>query len=78
MTADLIGRDHRVDRLLSFFSSRPNWNYPPPPPHTQAPPPLVPGEGGGVGVPVSDELTDTCGTLGINVLSSLSIFSNFL
>jgi hypothetical protein len=26
--------DHRVDRVLSFFSSRPNWD--PQPPHPQA------------------------------------------
>jgi hypothetical protein len=42
----------RVDRVLSFFSSRPNWD--PPPPHALASaypcvtlPPLVPGGGGG-------------------------------
>jgi hypothetical protein len=32
---------HRVDKVLSFFSSRPNWEPPPPLKHTQAhvPPP---------------------------------------
>ncbi len=27
--------DHRVDRVLGFFSSRPNWFGHPPPPHPQ-------------------------------------------
>jgi hypothetical protein len=40
------GLDHRVDRVLGFFSSRPNWN--PPLPHPQAsvfPPLWFRGEG---------------------------------
>jgi hypothetical protein len=58
---------HRVDRVLSFLSSRPNWASPPP--HTQAsvyPSPLVPRGGGqtrlrerGWGSPNSNEGTDT-------------------
>ena len=51
--------------VLSFLSSRPNWD-PPPPPHPQAsvtPPPLVPGGTYSLareGVdPNSDEGTDT-------------------
>ncbi len=38
---------HRVDRVLGFFSSRPNWD--PPLPHTQKsvyPPPFGSGGGG--------------------------------
>jgi hypothetical protein len=53
-------QDQKVDRVLSFFSSRPNWN--PPPPHPQAsvsPAPLVPGgthshAGGGVPIWTAD------------------------
>ncbi len=55
-----------VDRVLSFFSSRPNWDSPTPSPGGECPPPpLVPGEGDtltageGVGGPNSDEETDT-------------------
>ncbi len=53
------GDDHRVDRVLSFFSSRRSWDY-------TNPPPLVGGGGGtralageGMGGPNSDEGTDT-------------------
>jgi hypothetical protein len=60
--------ERRVDRVPGFLSSRQNWV--PPPPHLQAsvvPPPPPPfGSGGthsiagaGVGVPNSDEGTDT-------------------
>ncbi len=39
---------HRVDRVLDFFSSRPNWDSPTPSPAGECvPPPLVPLEGGG-------------------------------
>jgi hypothetical protein len=62
---------HKVDRVLGFFSSRPNWDPPPPaPPHPQESvtiplwfrPPgggthLLAGEG--VKGPSSDEGTDT-------------------
>ncbi len=38
--------NHRVGRVLSFFSSRRNWDPPPPHPRASvAPPPLVPGGG---------------------------------
>ncbi len=41
------GFDHRVDRVLSLFFSRWNWDPPPPLPHPQASvPPLVPCRGG--------------------------------
>jgi hypothetical protein len=54
---------HRVDRVLSFFSSRRNWDSPiPPQPQASVPPPLPPGFGGGShslvgerGSPNSDE-----------------------
>jgi hypothetical protein len=37
---------HRVDRVLSFFSSRRNWDFPNPLPAGEyASPPLVPGGG---------------------------------
>ncbi len=44
MSENVVGVGHRVDRVLGFFSSRPNWD--PPPPHQQvsvSPPPLIPG-----------------------------------
>ncbi len=60
---------HRVDRVLGFFSSRPNWDLP----HPQASvsPPLIPKGGGHsrlrervwVG-PNSDEGTTSVGSLG--------------
>jgi hypothetical protein len=40
---------HRVDRVLGFFSCRPNWD---------PPTPLLAGGGGGMGGPDSDEGTD--------------------
>jgi hypothetical protein len=56
---------HRVDRVLGFFSSRPNWDYPTPHRRRVCPPlPLVPGDTlacvrGGGRDPNSDEGTDT-------------------
>ncbi len=40
---------HRVDRVLDFFSSRPNWDNPTPTPAGECvlSPALVPWEGGG-------------------------------
>jgi hypothetical protein len=71
-TVQLLSVDHRVDRVLGFFSGRPNWDPPPPPPtsHPLASvsyPPLVPVEGGvthslageGVGESSLDEGTGT-------------------
>jgi hypothetical protein len=61
-------RYNRVDRVLGFFSSRPNWDPPPsPPPHPQASVPPFGSRGGGhtrlrergVGGPNFDEGTDT-------------------
>jgi len=38
--------DHRVGRVVSFFSSRRNWDSPNPPPAGECVPhPLIPGEG---------------------------------
>jgi hypothetical protein len=34
------GQDHRVDRLLGFFSSRPNWDHPLSHPQASVSPPL--------------------------------------
>ncbi len=58
---------HKIDRVLGFFSSRPNLD--PPPPHPSPadkciPSPLIPGgdthaRGRGDGGPNSDEGTDT-------------------
>ncbi len=49
--------DHRVDRVLSFFSSRRNWDSPTPSPAGEcAPPPLGKRRWGG---PNSDEGTYT-------------------
>jgi hypothetical protein len=63
---------HRVDRVLSFFSSRRNWDSPNPSPAGEcASPPPVLGGGAhslareGLGSPNSDE--GTCGTLHIYV-----------
>jgi hypothetical protein len=60
-------RQHRVNRVLGFFSSRPNWDQSPHPPASMSPP-LVGGGGGahklggeGSGGPNSDEGTDTIG-----------------
>ncbi len=42
-----IGDRHRVDRVVSFFSSRRNWDSPNPSPAGEcAPPPPPPGSGG--------------------------------
>jgi len=60
---------HRVDRVLSFFSSRWNWDSPIPSPAGECALPLVLGGGThslareGVGGPNSNEGTDA-GTLG--------------
>ncbi len=62
-----VGKLNGVDRVLGFFSIRPNWD---PPPHPQASvPPLGSGGGGGhtrlgnrgwgPGVSSFDEVTDT-------------------
>ncbi len=61
--------DHKVDRVLGFSSSRPNWDPPPPQPAGEfgspPPPPWVPGGGThllggqGLGGPNTDEGTDT-------------------
>ncbi len=55
-------QQHKVDRVLSFFSSRPNWD--PLTRRQECPPPLVTGGGTlaygeEVGGPNSDEGTDT-------------------
>ncbi len=57
-----LGSDHRVDRVLGFFSSCPNCDSPTPTPPGECVPPLVGGdthlrERGGVAN--SDEGTDT-------------------
>jgi hypothetical protein len=58
-------RRHRVDRVLSFFSSRPNWDSPNPSHAGECVPPLWFMGGGyytlawGRGGPNSDEGTDT-------------------
>jgi hypothetical protein len=56
----------RVDRVIGFFSSSPNWDPPTPSPAGECVPPLlVPGGGGGGtvasgrGGPNGDEGTDT-------------------
>jgi hypothetical protein len=59
--------DHRVGRVLSFFSSRQKWDSPTPHPQESVPPPLWLGGGGlhtrwrerGWGSPNSDEGTYT-------------------
>ncbi len=63
---NLVRGYHRVDRVLGFFSSRPNWDSPTPSHGGEFPsPPLVKGEGHtrlrerGWGGPSSDEGTDT-------------------
>ncbi len=67
---------HRVDRVLIFFSSRPNWDLPPPP--------LVPrgggdtlacgrGRGGGGGSQFGRG-DRHCGTLGYNYFVILPLF----
>jgi hypothetical protein len=57
---------HRVDRVLGFFSSRPNWDYPTPSQQTSLSPPPPVGSGGhtrlrkrGWEGPNSDQVTDT-------------------
>jgi hypothetical protein len=40
---------HRVDRVLGFFSSRPNWGPPPPLPQASVSPSFDSGGGGGGG-----------------------------
>jgi hypothetical protein len=58
---------HRVDRVLSFLSSRPNWDSPTPSDAGECVPPngsggrahLLVGEERGRGVPNSNEATDT-------------------
>ncbi len=56
---------HRVDRVLGFFSSRPNWDSPTPSPAGECAPLWFWGEGHtglrerGWGSPNSDEGTDT-------------------
>jgi len=54
-----VGATHTVDRVLSFLSNRPNWDFPFPSHAGECatPTPLVPGEarslaGEGVGVPI--------------------------
>jgi hypothetical protein len=54
------GVDHRVGRVLSFFSSRRNWDSPTPHPQAFVPPPFgsggrgtLAGERGGGRVPIS-------------------------
>jgi hypothetical protein len=74
------GLSHRVDRVLSFFSSRLNWT--PPLPHTQAsvyPPPLwlrgahsLGGEEMGGGGSQFGRGNRHCGALGIYVVRPLT------
>ena len=70
---------HRVDRVLSFFSSLPNWDSPTPSPASECvPPPFGWGGGGGythslagqgvLEVPIPTRGHRHCGTLGIYVL----------
>jgi hypothetical protein len=53
-----VPNDHRVDRVLGFFSSRPRWDHPPLTPRECVPSLLVPEggtqshEGQGVWVPI--------------------------
>jgi hypothetical protein len=42
-----VGEGHRGGRVLSFFSSRRNWDYPNPPPVGECAPTLWPRGGGG-------------------------------
>ncbi len=62
---DAVAAVQRVDRVLGFLSSRPNWDLPPPYPQASVSPPLVSGgwalsfAGDGVGGLNSDEGTDT-------------------
>ncbi len=57
--------EHRVDRVLGFFSSRPNWDPQPPHPQASVPPPILWFPEGrdklacGTGGANSDEGTDT-------------------
>jgi hypothetical protein len=47
--AEFEYRPHRVNRVLTFVSSRPNWDSPTPSPAGESfPPPLVQSGGGGV------------------------------
>ncbi len=61
----LVRLRHRVGRVLSFFSSRRNWDYPIPSPAGEYAPPwfggrgTLAGERGGGRVPMSNEETDT-------------------
>jgi hypothetical protein len=54
-----MGLVHRVDKVLCFFSSRPNWDPPPPNPAGASVFPLAGGRGGGAGESHSDEGTNT-------------------
>ncbi len=70
--------EHRVGRVLSFFSSRRNWDSPNPSPAGECdPPPLIPGGGAhslareGVGVSQFQRGCIHCGTLYIYVLCAM-------
>jgi hypothetical protein len=66
-----LGNNNRVDRVLGFFSSHPNWDSPNPSPADKCVPPPPFGPGGTQslvgdwvhGVPYSDEGTDHAGVL---------------
>ncbi len=66
------GDTHRIDRVLGFFSSRPNWDSPTPSPAGECvPPPLVPAEGHTCLRERGSQFGQGdrhCGTLGIIVL----------
>jgi hypothetical protein len=68
--------DDRVDRVLSFFSSRPNWDSPTPSPAGKRALPFGSGgegiyslAGEGVGEPQFQRRDRHCGTLGVYVFS---------
>jgi hypothetical protein len=71
-----------LDRILGFFSSRPNWDPPPPPsPSGQCvPSPFIPGgtrslAGEGVGGPNTEEGTDAVVLyVGINEICAIKLF----
>jgi hypothetical protein len=66
--------DHRVDRVLRFFSNRPNWDSPIPSPAGECAPRLVAGEGGGSQFRRGDR---HCSSLDIYVLCGVDVLRGF-